>query len=909
MGLSFHVTKLEVITVAVGFALTCLLAVLPPLEVAGLPLYFYLTPALMISYFVPVWLYAIGLLCAVFFGVLVVGGMTIAAGPESLVSGILLMSLILLRNLTSRADTIFITVLLLCVMAFPLSAFLNFYWSGYALPQATLLASNYVVACLVSLLLAEVFVIIIALSDWRVLSVLRKTLNFRPSLVQVIEVIVTIAVAASLTVTLVMFWRDGDASLKSQVRTAANARLAPVYASAEATMIERLTQVSAATASMREIGIESKIIPGMGRLLSHDLAPNWADFERPLDYAVIFDDDLTFATLGLPVEVVTKAIAFASAQSTSKNTLRAMDVRLPDGQKYPVSVLLGQNGKPSILVLYHSLNDALLFQFGLARLGYREMYGDTLSLATLNATDTLGQFGVPSDAQILSQPNFDQINWLPASSELTQRGRVFVSRATVDTYLTLTPSSEYITRFSHTLHGVESFRITLPYWPYFIDFSEAVTFSVMVTFASLMVLLLGARIIFGRLVSPLAELARMFESWRHFRNGELNSSSALQALDFRGLSSLSDIHALQTGFRSLAQNVTYGERRLSTIAANYDALLRSLPLGVLAIDGSSQITFLNDAIGDIIGQGQDAAVRLAAKASDMLSTGVSVQEWQLTLEDSPPKNLLLVVNLRLDDRGRESGLWVIATDLTGQKQTSAQLIQAAKLATLGEMSTGMAHELNQPLNVISLASSNLRFSIKKDKATSEKTLLKLDRIDSAVQRAASIIDHMRAYGRLAGENLAEINVGEVCIGACNLLEQQLKLVNIALVNGVPDAGLQVTGNAIQLEQVLINLINNAKDAIKDGGSEGVIKLDAELSGDMVLLKVTDSGGGIPNHVLPHIFEPFFTTKPVGKGTGLGGSISYGIVREMHGDIWAENVSGGAQITISLPLAGQELSTK
>ena len=137
----------------------------------------------------------------------------------------------------------------------------------------------------------------------------------------------------------------------------------------------------------------------------------------------------------------------------------------------------------------------------------------------------------------------------------------------------------------------------------------------------------------------------------------------------------------------------------------------------------------------------------------------------------------------------------------------------------------------------------------------------------------------------------------------------MKLVNIALVNGVPDAGLQVTGNAIQLEQVLINLINNAKDAIKDGGSEGVIKLDAELSGDMVLLKVTDSGGGIPNHVLPHIFEPFFTTKPVGKGTGLGGSISYGIVREMHGDIWAENVSGGAQITISLPLAGQELSTK
>jgi len=215
----------------------------------------------------------------------------------------------------------------------------------------------------------------------------------------------------------------------------------------------------------------------------------------------------------------------------------------------------------------------------------------------------------------------------------------------------------------------------------------------------------------------------------------------------------------------------------------------------------------------------------------------------------------------------------------------------------------MAHELNQPLNVISLATSNLRFSIKKGKASPDNTMAKLDRIDGAVHRAASIIDHMRAYGRLAGEGLSEINIGEIVQGSCNLLTEQLKLANIALVNEVPSGGLLVQGNAIQLEQVLINLINNAKDAIREKGQAGQIIVDSEIAGGRILVRVTDNGGGIPDHALPHVFEPFFTTKPVGKGTGLGGSISYGIVREMQGDIWAENVPGGAQITISLPLLG------
>ena len=416
------------------------------------------------------------------------------------------------------------------------------------------------------------------------------------------------------------------------------------------------------------------------------------------------------------------------------------------------------------------------------------------------------------------------------------------------------------------------------------------------------VMVTSIRLLTTTYAAPLRELVQSFDRWRQLNAQDGGGGALLQTLANDKLSSVEDIYALQVGFSSLAKTIVRGERRLSTIAANYDELLRSLPLGVMAIDADSRVQFLNDALGEITDHRQDALISLQKKGSDMLEHQQLVDEWQLRMGDAPPKSLLLVVTHRLDESGQGSGFWTIVTDITEQRNTNAQLVQAAKLATLGEMSTGMAHELNQPLNVISLAASNLRFSL--EQATSpgsENKLAKLDRIDSAVRRAAGIIDHMRAYGRLSGEGLAPIELGAVVAGASDLMSEQLKLINITLINQFPDGDFKVMGNSIQLEQVLINLINNAKDAISDTGGPGEIIVDAETIQQRILLRVSDTGGGIPEHALPHIFEPFFTTKPVGEGTGLGGSISYGIIRDMQGDIWAENLPQGARITVSLPL--------
>ena len=450
----------------------------------------------------------------------------------------------------------------------------------------------------------------------------------------------------------------------------------------------------------------------------------------------------------------------------------------------------------------------------------------------------------------------------------------------------------------------EDYSLTVNYWQYFGVYTEVLTIGVLLGLMLIAAVIPLCRLVAEGIIRPLEELTRVLDNWSTFRGGEFGSSTAFQLLVAKARSGVAEIFQLQNSFQSLARGMMRDERRLITIAANYDELLRSLPLGVLAVDGNERIHFLNDALLEILGTSSEALAKVKQKALAMVDEGRSVEEWQLLAESNLPKTLLLVVTNRLNQNGEDSGVWVIVTDLTVQKQTNAQLIQASKLATLGEMSTGMAHELNQPLNVIALAATNLRITLDRDGPSGDTITSKLDRIDSAVKRASGIIDHMRAYGRTSGDELERLDVGDIIWHLCALLREQLALINIELVNRVDRQRFFVLGNVIQFEQVIINLIHNARDAVRELETPvGQITIEQEVSNGRVFIRVTDTGPGIPAHALAHIFEPFFTTKPVGKGTGLGGSISYGIVREMHGDIWAENTTSGARITVSLPLAG------
>ena len=260
------------------------------------------------------------------------------------------------------------------------------------------------------------------------------------------------------------------------------------------------------------------------------------------------------------------------------------------------------------------------------------------------------------------------------------------------------------------------------------------------------------------------------------------------------------------------------------------------------------------------------------------------------------------------DGGDFLGYRGTGTNITDRIQAEAQLIQSSKLATLGEMATGMAHELNQPLNIIHMAAESLLDEVREGDIPATTLVAKLEKIEGQVDRASAIINHMRMFGRKDSGELEVVDLTEAVQGAVGLVKEQLRLGEIKLSVDLPKTCRKVMGHQLQLEQVILNLLTNARDAIEVHANDGnkLRRISITITDDPgsreVSLSVRDTGGGIPDEALDHIFEPFFTTKEVGKGTGLGLSISYGIITEMGGRIEVANVDGGAKFTITLSAA-------
>jgi C4-dicarboxylate-specific signal transduction histidine kinase len=287
-------------------------------------------------------------------------------------------------------------------------------------------------------------------------------------------------------------------------------------------------------------------------------------------------------------------------------------------------------------------------------------------------------------------------------------------------------------------------------------------------------------------------------------------------------------------------------------------------------------------------------------------------EFPLFTQSGDRVDVLLNSSTRRDPAGQIVGVVGVGQDITElnkvrteqekeRKESAAQIIQASKLATLGEMATSVAHELNQPLSIIRMAAENSRRKMSKENVAVEYLTDKLQRIEEQTARAAAIIDHMRMFGREATEDPALIDPRNVVTNALDLMGEQLRLAGIEVVTEFPEDSPCVLGHIIQMEQVIINLLTNARDAMSERG--GAMKITLRVFVDQQHLHITseDTGGGIAQNALSRIFEPFYTTKEMGKGTGLGLSVGYGIIRDMKGTITAENINDGARFTITLPL--------
>ncbi|NKC33390.1 ATP-binding protein [Falsiroseomonas selenitidurans] len=260
--------------------------------------------------------------------------------------------------------------------------------------------------------------------------------------------------------------------------------------------------------------------------------------------------------------------------------------------------------------------------------------------------------------------------------------------------------------------------------------------------------------------------------------------------------------------------------------------------------------------------------------------------------------------VRFTDGGDHAEVVGLIIDITSERQLKAQAFATAKLATLGEMATGLAHELNQPSASITLAADVAAFEIDRAAAGDlDSARGRLDDIARQAMRMREVIDHFQVFGRMGESKEGVVGLQDVVSGALKIGTGMLKAAGIGVTTDLPEALPPVCGQLVPLEQVMVNLLVNARDAMAATPPDLrsiAIAARPDAAASQLVLTVRDHGHGLAPEHAGRLFEPFFTTKPVGYGTGLGLAIAYGTIRGFGGSIAIENhPEGGAVVIIRL----------
>jgi signal transduction histidine kinase len=249
----------------------------------------------------------------------------------------------------------------------------------------------------------------------------------------------------------------------------------------------------------------------------------------------------------------------------------------------------------------------------------------------------------------------------------------------------------------------------------------------------------------------------------------------------------------------------------------------------------------------------------------------------------------------------------LEASVTRLKSTQLQLVQAGKLAALGTLSAGLAHEINNPLAAIKMYAQNLQRSQQRGRLDETMVVKNLTSIDTLVDKISHVITHFRDFSRRSSNTYARVEINQPVLSALDMFGEQLTLRNITVQCRLADDLPTVWGDANQLEQVMVNLISNARDALADEPRRELRLSTLQANGNLVV-EVADTGRGMPPEVIEHIFEPFYTTKEQGQGTGLGLAISSSIIEEHHGRLEVESTPGqGTTFRLLLPTQGGQNS--
>src|SRR5438874_3286197 len=360
------------------------------------------------------------------------------------------------------------------------------------------------------------------------------------------------------------------------------------------------------------------------------------------------------------------------------------------------------------------------------------------------------------------------------------------------------------------------------------------------------------------------------------------------------------------------------ERRLHQQQEFARRLVDSFPDLILVLDANAHYTFVSPRCKDVLGYDIEEAQNMAfggrthpedlPAAESLYQDIIAGRQSFASLEIRVRHKLGEWRRIRFnfsplaDEKGNVEGVVLSGRDVTDLKRLEEQLIQAEKLAAMGQMLAGVAHELNNPLTAILGVTELLRERQGEDDSTKRQ----LELTHRQARRAARIVQNLLEFSRPASPQKKPLDLSNLLDRTLQLHEHSLRRNNVEVDFHLQPDLPGVIGDANQLIQVFLNLITNAEQAIREVRDAGRIQIRAGRNGNQLAITVQDDGVGIRPESLPRIFDPFYTTKRPGGGTGLGLSICMSIIREHGGNIEAETLpGGGSAFTVYLPSAAAE----
>ena len=356
------------------------------------------------------------------------------------------------------------------------------------------------------------------------------------------------------------------------------------------------------------------------------------------------------------------------------------------------------------------------------------------------------------------------------------------------------------------------------------------------------------------------------------------------------------------------------EEALRQSEERYRTILEEMEEGYYEQDLAGNFTFVNDAVCRHLGYSRDELIGMNYRVytpEDDVERRYAV--WNKVYQTGEPVKELPLENICKDgthrfvedsvfplrnQKGKIIGFRGVGRDITMRKKIEEQLILTDRLASIGQLAGGIAHELNNPLTAIIgfsdlLLGRDFPVDVKED----------LETIDQEARRAVNIVKGLLAFAREQKGEKSLVDINTIIQGALQLRSYEQRISNIEVNAQLSPALPQVMGNGTQLQQVFMDIIVNAEQAMLETNGRGKITIVTEQVGDTVRTSITDDGPGISPDMMKQLFTPFFTTRDIGKGTGLGLSICHGIVTEHGGKIYAESELGeGATFVVELPIS-------